>query len=523
MNAQTKRHLSSRHHQRGVVGVIFGIVAVFVLFGMMGWAMELSQTYDRKTELQNAADAAVLAGAKRLNGTTAGVTAAVTDAQAMAANHRFKFGTTVALAGSMIRFSNSAETADALWIDQAAAEAAPAGLLFMKIDTSADPIYGRESAPFMSTLLAGATTNTFGRAVAGRATTGLAPIAICAINPTTKYGSLPHPAAPPTYIGLPAELLEYGFRRGVGYNILDLNPGGSTKYLLDGFDIPGIGACIASNNNTVNMRPLMCSGSVAFTGPLPTSVFNNTGMSASLDTQINSRFDVFPPGGTACNPAATPPDSNIRQYTAGTACTGAAANGKACKWMTPAPPAANQTATTCTTAPNNCAGATLRTKADVGFAPTTPAGINITAPEYGVLWAYTPAVQYAASPPATGYTPYAATAANWASLYRTTSGVQPAPITTATGYPTAGTPYTQTAGQYFSAPSRTGISNRRVLNVAIIRCTPAIPSGSCNTMPVLGVGKFFQTVQSNVPNTLSAEFGGLVPDGELGGEVRLFK
>ncbi len=525
MNAQTKRHLSTRHRQRGVVGVIFGIVAVFVLFGMMGWAIELSQTYDRKTELQNAADAAVLAGAKRLNGTAAGINAAVTDATAMAANHNFKFNTPVALAASMIRFSNSADTADALWLDQGAAAATPAGLLFMKIDTSGNPAYGEVSAPFMSTLLPGATTNTFGRAVAGRATAGLAPIAICAINPTTKYGSLPHPANPaavPPILAVPNELLEYGFRRGVGYNILDLNPGGSNKYLLDGFDVPGTGACIASNNNTVNMRPLMCSGSVAFTGPLPNAVFNNTGMSASLDQQINSRFDDFS-GGTACSPAAAPPDANIRQYNtvAGGACAGAAGNGKPCRWMTPAP--TNQTATTCTTAPNNCGGATLRTKADIGFPPPVVAPvINIAAADYGVLWAYTPAVQYAAAPP---FTPYTATAANWASLYRVTAaaGPRPAPIIAATGYPAAGTPYSQTSGQYFVAPSRTGLPNRRILKVAIVNCNPAIPSGSCNTMPVLGVGQFFQTVQSGLPTTMAGEFGGLVSGDELGGEVKLFR
>ena len=63
------RRLSiSTHHQGGAIAIMFALSAFF-LFGLMGLALDLSQTYDRKTELQNAADAAALAGAKELNGT----------------------------------------------------------------------------------------------------------------------------------------------------------------------------------------------------------------------------------------------------------------------------------------------------------------------------------------------------------------------------------------------------------------------------------------------------------------------
>ncbi|MGB9150884.1 MAG: pilus assembly protein TadG-related protein [Burkholderiales bacterium] len=510
MNKPHIRNVSSRRQQRGVVGIVFGIVALFVLFGMMGWALDLAQTYDRKTELQNAADSAALAGAKQLNGTSTGITAAVAKAQAIARAHKFKFDTPVELADAMISFSNSADTPDAGWLNQAGAQSTPAGLLFIKIDTSGDPAYGQVNTMFMAAASPGiATTNTYGRAVAGRATVNLAPIAICAISPT-QYGSLPH-------TGLAPELLEFGFRRGVGYNILELNPlgGSALKYLLNGYDVPGVGnGCSPSNSSTSNSRPLMCTGSVLFTGPMPSQVFGNTGMSATLESELNSRFNSFG-GGSSCNPTTAPPDSNVRSYASGGAC----AAGKPCNWMTPAP--TNQTATPITV---TVSGVTKRvTKADLGFNPPitpAPAGVAILAADYGVLWAYNRAVQFAATPPPGGYTPY--TTANWPLLYPTTSGVTP---TSPTGYPAApDTPYSLTTGPYFQAPAgNVGLPNRRILNIALVNCAAAAGPASCTTLPVLGVGKFFQTVPADLPGDIHAEFGGLVPPDTLAGEVRLFK
>src|SRR5437899_11528453 len=62
-----------RNRQRGAVAVIMGIAAI-ALFAFMGIAVDLAYTYSRKTELQNAADAAALSGAKALNQTVLGVT-----------------------------------------------------------------------------------------------------------------------------------------------------------------------------------------------------------------------------------------------------------------------------------------------------------------------------------------------------------------------------------------------------------------------------------------------------------------
>src|SRR5438132_14339262 len=74
-----RANYAMRNRQRGAVAVIMGIAAL-ALFAFMGIAVDLAYTYSRKTELQNAADAAALSGAKKLNLTRLGVVAAVADA-----------------------------------------------------------------------------------------------------------------------------------------------------------------------------------------------------------------------------------------------------------------------------------------------------------------------------------------------------------------------------------------------------------------------------------------------------------
>ena len=57
--------------QRGAVAVVVGI-AIFVLVGMIGLALDSGQLFVNKTELQNAADACALAAARELDGTSDG-------------------------------------------------------------------------------------------------------------------------------------------------------------------------------------------------------------------------------------------------------------------------------------------------------------------------------------------------------------------------------------------------------------------------------------------------------------------
>ena len=73
-------------------GAILFLVAgaMVVLLGMAGLAFDLGMLYNVKTDLQNAVDAAALAGAWKLNGTSQGITDAVTSAQAAANTFQFQ-------------------------------------------------------------------------------------------------------------------------------------------------------------------------------------------------------------------------------------------------------------------------------------------------------------------------------------------------------------------------------------------------------------------------------------------------
>src|SRR5258706_14347131 len=61
--------------EKGFVLLAMG-VSVVVLFGMLGLAIDLGRAFIAKNEAQAFTDAAALAAASKLNGTSAGVTAA---------------------------------------------------------------------------------------------------------------------------------------------------------------------------------------------------------------------------------------------------------------------------------------------------------------------------------------------------------------------------------------------------------------------------------------------------------------
>ncbi|MBI3284993.1 MAG: hypothetical protein HYZ65_09140 [Burkholderiales bacterium] len=473
-----KRLSPARNPQRGAVAVML-VLCLLALVGMMGLALDLSQTYDRKTELQNAADSAALAGAIKLNGKSSGIDAAVANAKAKAALHQFKFNTDVAIPDEAITFSDSPDTADGSWLDISAAKAAPANLLFIKIDTrGGNAAYGQVNTNFIQVLSSAlSTTNTYGRAVAGRFATSVTPIGVCAVDPDNQTKAVPHP-------GLPAELSEWGFRRGLAYDILEINPIGSSAdpFLVNPLErasSPSDNRCTPSFNDTPHARPFICEGSSNIVTTLPGYVFANNGMSATLKSELNARF-------TTSSTCSLAPDANVKQYPPSVAAP-ASGNG----WMSVT---GNQ-------------GVTLINH--VPFYMTIPAS---NANDWGVLWSYNAAVQFAA--------PHAAySTADWPSLYPVTT----LPTPTANGnYPVApDNPYDTSSGAFYQAGS--GARDRRVLNILIVDCRTYVKNPSCGTIQVLGIGRFFMPVQAQLPQHLYAEFAGLVPDTALTKEVRLFQ
>ena len=496
--------------QDGSSLVMFSLM-LFVLFGFMGLALDLSQIYNRRTELQNIADSAALAAAKELNGTSAGISNAVTQATTVVLGNKYNYSTSISTAiwsGSSsypgILFSKDPESV--LWVSQAAAAAAPSNYLFVKVDTGLlDATVGRVNNNFIGVLsTALASSNLYGRAVAGRTAIQAIPLAICALK-TAATGAYPHSS-------LASELLEFGFRRGVSYNLLNLNPGASTakNYLINPIDRTS-GACNSNNFSMPVVQPFTCTGTMPMThltttatdvSPASTIYVQNV-FPAVLINALNSRFNSYVANSAGvCNPVTAPPDSNIETFKA------TATSGGWFNWMTPPLPST-------LTASVYQSSSSLVTKADLQL--PLPAGVKVAGTDYGLLWSYAKAVK-AGSPP---YTAYATS--DWKFLY---------PATTP---PSANSYYvSQSTTPYYdvihtlvppSTGNRGGVRERRVLNVPLIDCTTAI-TGNCTAATVLGIGRFFMTapaMNTTLPAAIYGEFAGAINEQTASALVRLYK
>jgi hypothetical protein len=513
-----RKSYGTRSRQRGAVAVILGIAA-FALFAFMGIAVDLAYTYSRKTELQNAADAAALSGALKLNLKAAGVTAARDAAIAtFNQNHTNNFvGSTFVITAADMRLGSCPNPDDVLplripnctfvALSSVTTDAAAGNKSFLEVKTPTQT----KNTFFM--LVAGTpTTGTLGYSVAGRFVTDVTPIGVCAIDPVNSSSK---------YTGT-NELVEAGFRRGVTYNLFGLNPlagAPSDPYLVNPVDAPPT-ACTPSHSSANFTAPFVCNGSSAVVSGGAASVYTNTGMTASLAASVNSRFDDYS-APSPCDVASAPPDTNIKAYhcspNGNPGCLSPVASQLPEQWMQPGSTALpNQE-------PVNIIPATHKPFYNLPPAANpNPAGTSFQ--QYGVLWSYGPAYPADASvPPKAGTTPFTIANAQTLALYNSPASpaiFDPAnyPTTTTFPAPTPPAPYNQTSGPYFQAPTHTGTRNRRVLNLVLVDCrNPPInsPGGSCGLMPVVGVGKFFlqiPAVFTGGPSNkhLMVEFAGLI-------------
>ena len=297
--------------QRGAVAILFGL-SIFVLFGFMALAIDLGRTYVVRTELQNAADAAALAGAKQLNQTAAGVCcgsdSAVSRAIAIAAQNNFNFVTPVTITSANISVGTCPDDGCMVLASSVTTNPQAVDKTFLKVDIPSGAL-----ATFFAvvpTTAAGtgtAATSTFGRAVAGRFVTDVTPLAICKLNDTA----------------------ELGYERGVSYKISDANPiGPGTSYWIDPeSSTPGV----CSNTSASNTLPYVCTGKIKFTPQVGQTVNTNTGVSDPQLEALDSRFGVFN-SKNKCDANTAPPDTNIREYRFDDLAAGSPRD-----WMTPDP------------------------------------------------------------------------------------------------------------------------------------------------------------------------------------------
>lgn len=517
-NSRRRAAPAGARRRRGSVFIMFAFLLV-VLLGFMALALDLAQLYSRQAKLQNGADSVALAAARELNGTAPGISAAL--AKALAANpappsaytdgFEPALDWTAADIDEAIRFSDSATAAEADWVSAASAAGAPDGKLFVKFDTSLMTTTppGRLQTFFggflSSTLLF---ANTAARAVAGRSGIRLTPLAVCALS-STPYAAH-DPGAPPAS----TDLVEYGFRRGVGYNLLKLSPHAAwpaQNFVVNPLDPLGTLGSPARMTTAV-VAPFVCTGTMPRTRVMGAGVQIAVAnpFPAALVPQLNARFNNFADA-ALCNVNSAPPDRNIREY-----------RGAALSWMTTSLTAAKSLphATIATID-------TFATIADPLVPPTTPSP-GTAAADYGPLWAYAKAVKFSAyvagqAEPSGGYARFVK--GNWAALYPVTPDIVPANSPTAANnvylnVPETWQPYTSIVTAPPAGVPR--VRDRRVLNIPLLACPAAVPAGSSALASVLAIGKFYMTVQA-APDAISAEFGGLAPEQSLRGAVELYQ
>lgn len=480
---------SRSRRETGAIAIMTAVLLPVIL-GFFMLALDLSRIYNRKAEMQTLADAVAIAAAKRLDGTTAGVNAALLAAQRVVEDSvngpKYAYLHNMTWENSGIKFSSSRDGSTG-WKTDGEATASPGGLVFVKVDTKLlSGQYGKVNMFFAPILSSSFSSVEVGHVtIAGKGRLQVTPLAICAMSPT------PRDRRPNSNGAQYDELVEYGFRRGVGYDLMNLNPNGSgpMSFQVDPVSLAGnsanldpsiYGAYICTGTMAV---PRVNGATVAVQSPFPIGTYFG---------YLNSRFDPY--SGT-CNVNSSPPDSNVKQY----AFAGVS-------WM-------STKATVQVAKQDFSTTSKLQTVAEIK--PTN----YPTAVDYGVLWSFARAVPWSsvtnpnAPEPAGGYTPFDATSANiWSKLYGTTSAV--------TSFPTS-TPYFMTAGSsYFQNPAlarRPGTANRRVLNIPLLSCPV---TGS--TATVLGTGKFLMTIQAS-STSLYAEFGGLTTEDQLGGPVEIYQ
>jgi hypothetical protein len=475
---RAQRHARRARRQGGVLIILFALTLP-VLLCLAGMALDLALLFQRRVQLQNMADSVALAAARSLNGTPAGVNAAV--AQALGAATGQEYGSVqAAWTPAALTFSADPDLPDAAWVGAAAAAADAALLRYAKVDTGQLTDGRGTLTRTLSALMGTGPLVVAARAVAGRARLPVTPLAICAMGPDTAVRD---------NSGL-SEDLRHGFRQGVSYNLLDLNPEpGSTAgayFLVDPIqDADAALAPVQNQTSDAVLAPYMCSGSVQLARVTGATLRLRQPAAFNLATQLNSRFGDYGAGAQACTPAAAPPDSNVKQYA-----------GAGASWMVPLPAGAS--------AAPGPAGAPGGPHPHNTVADRAKAPLNTS---YGPLWAFGPARQPGGA---------AINRSQWPLLYPVEPGGGAAPAA-----PTYTPPaYSYTSGANFLAPPQPGLPQRRVLFIPLLQC--AVPGGVQNQGLVVAVARFFMVAKAN-GTSVSAEFAGVVNERGLQGAVELYR
>jgi Flp pilus assembly protein TadG len=261
-----------RRSERGSVLVIsaLGMLAFLLATGL---CVDISHFYLVKTELQNAADAAALAGASALNSDDSGVTKAVNCAVEQLNKYEFN-KTNVTVTRASVTFSRNL---NGTYVDEASAKTDARNIRFVKVSIPAVSVNTTFAAPVLGT----------SRNLAADATAGMSvPLnTFCDYIPVTAIDA-------DTVFFAPGNT--YTIRRPPGgavtpgnYQILAVDgPGASDDRIGLG---KGVRNCVGAGNY-VQTKPGVSAGAVR--------------------QGINTRFGDY---GGGLDPAEYPPDENVKE------------------------------------------------------------------------------------------------------------------------------------------------------------------------------------------------------------------
>lgn len=478
---ERRRSLRRKRSEDGAIAIMTAIV-IIVMVAMFGLALDLSRSYNRKVELQSVVDAGALAAAAALNGTNEGIDKAVDEAELAAVSNTFSYDNSgvISWSNAALTFCTRPDCGPGEWMNAETAKANASKIFFARVDTSVlDSSPGKVQnflMPILSSRLA--ETDVTASAVAGRDSLDVLPLAICA-NSNTSVLTPPPPSG---------ELVEYGFRRGISYDLMKLNPNGRSpeNFLVNPVAPPGtVGTSMMNRMDMV--APFICTGKMAIPTLKGGDVTVERGFPIDkLYVFLNSRFGTYGTSSNSCVPSTAPADPSTKSFDLASV-----------TWMKEKPDglSANQLADPepLLTVAENPTGATKKA--------------------YGPLWSYAKAAKhssylaYGGKEPPGGYATFSATAADWGLLYNP-GKPEPQSYTS--------TPYLANGGMAPYKPYR----NTRVLRIPLLRCP--VSTELKTTAEVAGIAKFFMTVPAS-SSALYAEFAGMDNETASGGNVRLYR
>jgi Flp pilus assembly protein TadG len=264
---------NKRSSERGSI-LAAGALGMLSLLLATGLAIDISRFYSAQAELQNAADAAALAGVSGLDSRAAGITDATNRAVQAMNNYDFnKTGITFPRANVLFAIN-----LDGPYMSEAAAQSSPHDIRFVKVTTPASPV----GVSFAGSVL-GSSKNLSATATAGYSV------------PLNVYCNW-----------IPVSVIDYG---------IPLTPGNTYTFRADNQQQISAGnmqiLAVAGPGGS-DVRVGLASG---------VDLCEEAGATYSVDTKpgantgpvrqgINTRFDDYSSG---LDPATQPPDTNIKE------------------------------------------------------------------------------------------------------------------------------------------------------------------------------------------------------------------